>query len=79
MANKTKVEEEPEEQTSTATGDDYLTGHRAGNYLELGFDVESAFGLAKAKDSKGFFIYHGSVKKMLDQGASHQQVVAIFL
>lgn len=59
--------------------EDPVTCHRAGNYVELGFGVEDAFGLAKTKDSKGFYIYWGNVKKMLDQGASHSQVVACFI
>lgn len=59
--------------------EDEQTCHRAGNYLDLGFDANQAFGLARARDSKGFFIYWGDIKKMMDAGASREQVISIFL
>ncbi len=57
--------------------EDPVTCHRASNYLALGFDIEDAFALARTRDSKGVYLYHRDIKKMLDQGATHDQVVSI--
>jgi hypothetical protein len=49
------------ERSEQAKDEDPLTCHRASNYVELGFDIENAFGLAKARVSKGFFVYWGHI------------------
>ncbi len=64
--------------TTERPKDDYLLNHRFEMFAELEFDADQALELAEAKDSTGFALYWGDVKKALDQGASHKQAFAIF-
>ena len=58
--------------------EDTLTLHRAERFLDIGFDEDSSFALAESKGKDGFPLYWGDIKKVLDQGATHDQAVAIF-
>lgn len=64
---------------TVAEVEDELTLHRAGQYLDLGFDTDGSFELAGAKDAQGFPVYWGLAKKMLEHGATHAQVIAILV
>lgn len=57
---------------------DEVVLYRASNYAKLGFDYEDCFKLAGSCDKDGFNLYWGDVNKLLEKGATHRQIVAIF-
>lgn len=57
---------------------DDITLYRTERFLDLGFDTEDASTLAEAKDTNGFLLYWGDVRKFLFKGASKEQIIAIY-
>jgi hypothetical protein len=62
----------------TTTVEDELTIFRAEMFAELGFKEDDAFNLAEARAEDGFHLYWGRVRNMLEQGATHDQILRIF-
>ncbi len=58
---------------------DSLTEWRLESFTDLGFDYAQALALANAKGTNGFGLYWVDVKHMLDAGATHSQICAIFV
>lgn len=48
-------------------------------FIECGFSEEEAFCLVNARGVDGFRLSHHDVRRYLDQGATHRQVLDIFL
>lgn len=48
---------------------------RAQGFSWLGFGHNDAFVLAHTKKSDGFYLYWGDVKRALDAGATHEQII----
>jgi hypothetical protein len=51
--------------------------HRVERYLDMGFTEVDAQIMATSRDARGFFLYHGDVRRCLEAGATHAQMVAI--
>lgn len=66
------VKEEPQEAPVIET--DRMIW-RAEGFSSLGFGHDDAFVLAHTKKSDGFYLYWGDVKKALDAGATHEQII----
>lgn len=66
------VKEEPNKQLSVEV--DRFTW-RAEQFSKLGFGHDDSFILAHTQKSDGFYLYHGDVKKALDAGATHGQII----
>lgn len=58
---------------------DDISVHRAERFRSLGFVSDAAVLLADAKDADGFHIYWGDAAKHLKNGATHRQVLALYL
>lgn len=70
----TAVKEEP--QPKVPTTDTFVW--RAEQFEHLGFGFDESLELAHATRANGFLLYWGDVKKMLDAGATHAQIVDWF-
>lgn len=66
------VKEEPQQEAPVET--DRMTW-RAEGFSSLGFGHDDSFVLAHTKKSDGFYLYWGDVKKALDAGATHAQIM----
>ena len=64
--------------SNTTTDVDDVTLWRAEQFAELDFGSDDSLTLAESKDLDGFPLHYSKAKKLLDQGATHEQVVAIF-
>lgn len=63
-------------QPPAPTQQDTLYQHRQARYLELGFSEASAAALAGAGDGR-FPLWPGRAQALLENGATHEQVVQI--
>lgn len=45
--------------------------YRVESFLSLGFTLPQAEKMATTRDLHGVFLWHGDVKRLLDQGCSH--------
>jgi len=57
---------------------DEIARYRVEKFEQVGFNKEQAIALVDAKDTGGFALYWGDAKKLLDKGATKEQVVAIY-
>jgi len=60
---------EPREELPAGPSDEEkLRRHREEQFTKLGFTAPQAVVLSRSKDAKGFYLYWGDVKNLLDQG-----------
>lgn len=57
---------------------DVIKEWRIQGFADLGFNDYQASILADVVDNSGFALYWGDMKRFLNQGATHQQLVEIF-
>jgi hypothetical protein len=53
--------------------------YRADTFLRIGFDESQAAALAGCRGLDGFYLSHHDVSKYLKNGATHEQVLRIFM
>lgn len=56
-----------------------LVAYRLHRFMELGFEFADSLKLANAKGTNGFALYWGDVKDQMRHGATHAQILAIYV